>query len=62
MIEQNERSFSPVTPENWLDLERLFGPRGASGGCWCMWWRTSRREFEANGNEGNRKAMRSLVL
>jgi GNAT superfamily N-acetyltransferase len=62
MIEQNERSFSPVTRKNWPDLERLFGLRGASGGCWCMWWRTSRREFEANGNEGNRKAMRSLIM
>ena len=25
-----------LTPALWPDLERLFGPRGAVGGCWCM--------------------------
>ncbi|MBI2899283.1 MAG: GNAT family N-acetyltransferase [Planctomycetes bacterium] len=28
-----------LTPALWPDLERLFGPRGACGGCWCMYWR-----------------------
>lgn len=27
--------FSPVTEERWADFERLFGPNGAYGGCWC---------------------------
>jgi GNAT superfamily N-acetyltransferase len=32
----------PLTPSRWSDLETLFGPRGACGGCWCMWWRVPR--------------------
>ena len=51
----------PLTPERWGDFERLFGPRGAYGGCWCMWWRLTRREFEAGQGEGNRLAMKALV-
>lgn len=51
----------PLTPERWDDLEQLFGKSGAYGGCWCMWWRITRREFEANGNRGNRRALRELV-
>ena len=54
-------TLQPLTAERWDDLERLFGPRGAYGGCWCMWWRRSRSEFEAEKGEGNRKALRALV-
>lgn len=53
--------FFPLTEERWPDFEELFGPRGAYGGCWCMWWRLTRREFEANQGQGNREAMHSLV-
>lgn len=31
-----------VSPGSWRDVERLFGPRGACGGCWCQWWRVER--------------------
>ncbi|MEE9465916.1 MAG: GNAT family N-acetyltransferase [Candidatus Neomarinimicrobiota bacterium] len=51
----------PLTPERWTDFERLFGPRGAYGGCWCMWWRTTRAEFESQQGEGNRRAMEAIV-
>jgi GNAT superfamily N-acetyltransferase len=54
-------TFCPLTEDRWDDLESLFGPRGAHSGCWCMWWRCSRREFERNGNRGNREAFRNLV-
>lgn len=57
----SELEFSPLTPDGWPDFERLFGPQGAYGGCWCMWWRSTRREFEQRGNEGNRRAMKALV-
>ncbi|MFQ5943272.1 MAG: GNAT family N-acetyltransferase [Anaerolineales bacterium] len=53
--------FHPVTEERWGDFEKLFGPNGAYSGCWCMWWRITRSEFDRNGNRGNRKAMRSIV-
>ena len=51
----------PLTPERWSDFEELFGPRGAYGGCWCMWWRTTRKEFEACQGEKNRLGMKKLV-
>ena len=51
----------PLTPRSWHDFERLFGKRGACGGCWCMWWRLTRSEFEKRKGEKNRRAMRKLV-
>jgi len=56
-----ELSFHPLTRERWRDFERLFGERGACGGCWCMWWRLKRSEFENQKGEGNRKAMNNIV-
>jgi GNAT superfamily N-acetyltransferase len=51
----------PVTAERWNDLERLFGPSGAYSGCWCMYLRIKASEWEANGNAGNRSAMKAIV-
>ena len=51
----------PLTPERWEDFSDLFGTHGAYGGCWCMWWRTTRKQFELNGNRGNQQAMQDLV-
>lgn len=53
--------FGPLTPANWPAFERLFGEKGACGGCWCMLWRLPRRQFEAQKGGGNRAAMRELV-
>jgi GNAT superfamily N-acetyltransferase len=53
--------FHPVTPKRWNDLVNLFGERGACGGCWCMWWRLSRSQFNQQRGEGNRKAMKKIV-
>jgi GNAT superfamily N-acetyltransferase len=54
-------SFHPLTPERWPDLEKLFGERGACGGCWCMTWRLPRAEWEAGKAAGNKRAFQSLV-
>ncbi len=54
-------NFSPLTKTNWDDFEKLFGERGACGGCWCMWWRMKRSEFELQKGEGNKKAMQASV-
>jgi ribosomal protein S18 acetylase RimI-like enzyme len=51
----------PLTPDRWHDLERLFGERGAVGGCWCMWWRLSGMEFDANTGENNKAAFKKIV-
>lgn len=53
--------FHPLTPERWDDFEQLFGPHGAYGGCWCMWWRCSRAEFQGQGAQGNQQAIKRLV-
>lgn len=53
--------FHPLTSDRWLDFEELFGVRGACGGCWCMWWRIKRSEFEREKGEGNKNAMKALV-
>lgn len=54
-------SFKPVTRSRWADLEKLFGERGACGGCWCMFWRVPRNQFEAQKGAGNRQAFKKIV-
>ena len=58
---RSEFRFQSLTYDKWGDLEKLFGERGACGGCWCMFWRESRKEFETKKGEGNRTAFRRIV-
>ena len=51
----------PLTAARWADLERLFGARGACGGCWCMWWRLKRSVFEKTKGEGNKRRFKKIV-
>lgn len=54
-------TFEPVTPDRWSDFEHLFGERGACGGCWCMFWRLTRSEFNEKKGPGNKRAMKKIV-
>ena len=54
-------TFHPATPSRWHDLEELFGERGACGGCWCMFWRLPRKEFDAGKGAQNKKALKLIV-
>lgn len=54
-------SIRPATAAHWADLEKLFGPRGACAGCWCMYWRQRRSEFEKKKGSGNKRALKRLV-
>ena len=54
-------SFYPLIKNRWLEFEQLFGPKGACGGCWCMYWRLKRSEFEKQKGDSNKRAMRSIV-
>ncbi len=54
-------SWKPVTVAEWDDLVELFGPRGACGGCWCMWWRLPRRDFARLKGDGTRRALKRIV-
>jgi GNAT superfamily N-acetyltransferase len=79
VVEQAEQlrlknlSVHPVTPDRWEDLAALFERPGVRGGkswasgCWCMWWRLPRSEFNRGWGQdeergaGNRSALRSIV-
>jgi GNAT superfamily N-acetyltransferase len=54
-------TLHPLTPERWPDLEKLFGERGACGGCWCMTWRLSRADFVKGKGAENKRAFHDLV-
>lgn len=54
-------SFYPLAPERFADFERLFGPRGACGGCWCMFWKLRGKAFEQNTGEPVRQMQKSIV-
>ena len=54
-------SFHPATADRWPDLEALFGPRGACGGCWCRWWRLPRAVYERQKGRPNKDALHALV-
>jgi GNAT superfamily N-acetyltransferase len=53
--------FKPLTQETWPDFEMLFGEKGACGGCWCMWWRLKRSQFEKQKGGKNKEAMQQIV-
>jgi len=56
------RTIHPLTSDRWDDLVDLFGPeRGASSGCWCMWWRMPRAEWDAVPRAEKRDRFRAIV-
>ncbi|MFN8060984.1 MAG: GNAT family N-acetyltransferase [Vicinamibacterales bacterium] len=61
MTRPRRLTFRPLSADTWPDLVALFGPRGACGGCWCMVWRRSRRDFVAGKAGGNRRALARLA-
>jgi GNAT superfamily N-acetyltransferase len=61
LLTSSPLKFHPLTPKRWKHLELLFGERGACGGCWCMWWRLKRSQFEKQKGEENRKALKEIV-
>ncbi len=54
-------TFRPLTPERWPDFEALFGKKGAYGGCWCMWWRVTRKQFDQDAGRANKRAIKRIV-
>jgi len=54
--------FRPLSAACWDDFVDLFGPeRGASGGCWCMWWRVSAARWKEMTRTQRRDAFRQQV-
>ena len=52
--------LSPASGSRWADLEALFGERGACGGCWCMFWRVPRKQFDAGKGAKNKSALKKI--
>jgi GNAT superfamily N-acetyltransferase len=51
----------PATAQRWDDVATVFGRRGGYGGCWCMFWRQTGKDFNEGCGEPNRDAFRSLI-
>lgn len=59
---QENAEILPLTAQNWTDFETLFGKHAASGGCWCMWFRLTKVQFECQRGEGNREALKKITM
>lgn len=57
----SELSFHPITRNLWNDLEELFGPHGACGGCWCMHWKLRGKAYEENKGYETRQMHKSII-
>jgi GNAT superfamily N-acetyltransferase len=53
-----EFEVEPLTAERWPALKDLFGPSGASNGCWCMYWRLGPRYRDRPREENKRDRQR----
>lgn len=53
--------FHALTHDRWPHLARLFGKRGACGGCWCMSWRLKKADFEARKGDRNKRSFKRVV-
>ncbi len=60
-VSKIELEFHPLKDERWDAFVKLFGKSGACGGCWCMWWRQTAKEYEASKGEKNRGKMKKLI-
>jgi GNAT superfamily N-acetyltransferase len=61
MSELLRLEIHPVTPDRWPDFEALFGERGACAGCWCMWWKMKRSDFDRRHGQGTKKAQKKII-
>lgn len=53
--------FKPLTIQTWPYLKKLFGDKGACGGCWCMYWRLMHKQYELQKGAKNKKAFQTLI-
>jgi len=53
-------TIEPLTLDTWPALEDLFGPAGASSGCWCMYWRIG-PAYARRPRQDNRRDLRELA-
>ncbi len=58
----NEYVVHPATADRWADLEAVMGPKGGSGGCWCMLWRTSPKDYDEGKAGKNRERLKTCTM
>ena len=61
MSEEMTLKIHPLDTDRWDDLVRLFGKAGADGGCWCMYWRLSQKEYSVGDRNQRKRLLKSLV-
>jgi GNAT superfamily N-acetyltransferase len=54
-------SFKPLKRNLWNDFEELFGPNGACGGCWCMFWKLRGKAYDEARVYETRQMHKSIV-
>jgi GNAT superfamily N-acetyltransferase len=57
---ESDYAVNRLTVEHWPALEDLFGPSGASNGCWCMYWRLGPR-YKDRPREDNKRELHRLA-
>ena len=62
LMQANKLVIRPAGADSWPAVEKLFGPRGACSGCWCMWWRLERKAFRRATAAERRDGLEKLVL
>lgn len=53
--------IQPATTARWDDLKALFGPQGACGGCWCMFWRQPHAQHHQQSSDERQAALQALT-
>ena len=61
MPDELDLEVRQLETRGWNDLVKLFGKTGADGGCWCMYWRLSQKEYSAGDRWRNKRLLKSLI-
>lgn len=51
----------PATPDRWDDLAMVFEGPGDPGKCWCAYWYSSNKDFQANWGPANQPVLEDRV-
>jgi GNAT superfamily N-acetyltransferase len=54
-------TFKALTEVEWPDFVKLFEEHGIQDGCWCMYWRVKRAEYQRHYGEDNKLAFKEIV-
>jgi GNAT superfamily N-acetyltransferase len=54
-------TYKPATKKQWKNMEELFAQYSLVNGCWCMYWRMKRKEFNQGFGGKNKARMKQLI-